>query len=508
MRRPLLWGLVCAVGVAASFASAAEPVRRKALERRAAVERALDQPLDWDLGDREKVTLKELIAHVREQHGLSIRWDAATFQMLGGGAESLFGLGAQRSGSSSVAYFPQGGQCPPGMVCPAPLASAPVYAPPSTFAAPVTIQSYAGPQNVAAPAAGTALTDSPEGLPEAPQPLPAAAAPTANPDRPASPAELPPASAKSVVPVATQSKKRAAAPDPGAAPIDSPPTAPGEVDPLQPPLPGGPVPPPVGEASAQESDDDMPLQDRLAGMPVSRSALSLENASIEEALRQMLEAVMPPMGGIGEDLGVPIVTRAMTLDYLIEGNSVVITTHLQANSRKETRVYRIGDLKNLPPESLARVITHSVRPWSWRTQATEIAERLASRWPKGNLSLPMVKLDGLEVIEGIKLNSLPIGASPDGTVQPAGGTSASPGAASEITDEAVAATAQLLAGGAVATVQSIVAALEIVHHGDPPTGVIEALPGMLIVTQSQGAHREIADLLEELREASDTGPAR
>ena len=30
-----------------------------------------------------------------------------------------------------------------------------------------------------------------------------------------------------------------------------------------------------------------------------------------------------------------------------------------------------------------------------------------------------------------------------------------------------------LAGGAAATMHSVVAAVEIVHHGDPPTGVIE-----------------------------------
>jgi hypothetical protein len=53
----------------------------------------------------------------------------------------------------------------------------------------------------------------------------------------------------------------------------------------------------------------------------------------------------------------------------------------------------------------------------------------------------------------------------------------------------------------LAAAQSIVAALEIVHHGDPPTGVIESLPGILIITQSQAAHREIRELLRELGEA-------
>ena len=92
------------------------------------------------------------------------------------------------------------------------------------------------------------------------------------------------------------------------------------------------------------------------------------------------------------------------------------------------------------------------------------------------------------MIEGIKLKSAE--GDSDATL--------SADAMPKVSADTVAATGQLVAGGAVALAHSIVAALEIVHHGDPPTGVIESLPGILIITQSQAAHREIRQLLDEL----------
>ena len=222
--------------------------------------------------------------------------------------------------------------------------------------------------------------------------------------------------------------------------------------------------------------------------PISLSAVSLERATVREGLRQLLDAVSAQTTTVPFlQAGLPFTTRAMALDLLVDENSVLITTQLRANAKKETRVYRLGSLSEMPPESLERVITHSVRPWSWRNQANEIAQQLASRWPKTSIPLPKIELNATE---GIKLTSAEEGS----------GEALSSDATPKVSEETVAATGQLLAGGAVATVQSIVAALEIVHHGDPPTGVIESLPGILIITQSQAAHREIKELLDELSE--------
>ncbi len=54
--------------------------------------------------------------------------------------------------------------------------------------------------------------------------------------------------------------------------------------------------------------------------------------------------------------------------------------------------------------------------------------------------------------------------------------------------------------GLVTFTHATLNALEIMHYGDPPTGSIQTLPGKLVITQSQAAHREIAELLRQLEE--------
>jgi hypothetical protein len=48
--------------------------------------------------------------------------------------------------------------------------------------------------------------------------------------------------------------------------------------------------------------------------------------------------------------------------------------------------------------------------------------------------------------------------------------------------------------------QVAISALEMVHYAHPPTGTIQTLPGKLVITQSQAAHCEIADLLMQLQD--------
>jgi hypothetical protein len=221
--------------------------------------------------------------------------------------------------------------------------------------------------------------------------------------------------------------------------------------------------------------------------PIPLSAVALERATVREALQQLLDAVSVQTGAVPFGVGLPFTTRAFALDLLVDENSVLITTQLRANAKKETRIYRLSSTSEIPPESLERVITHTVRPWSWRTQANEIAEQLASRWPKTSIPLPNIEVNATE---GIKLKPTEEGKD----------SSLSANTTPRVTADTVAAAGQLVAGGALAAAHSIVAALEIVHHGDPPTGVIESLPGILVITQSQAAHREIKELLYELGE--------
>ncbi len=283
---------------------------------------------------------------------------------------------------------------------------------------------------------------------------------------------------------------------PADAPTDQSPAAP--VPPADASLPAqpAPLPPelsakaeavkPAADASDSESDDEPPYR-VLSAMPIRASNLALEGATVGETLQQLLEAVLPPINGLGEDVGIPLTTRALTLDFVVDGRSVVITTALRANARKETRVYPIGHLKGLPQEQIAQTICRSIRPWSWRSQTAEIAERLAARMPKGGLTLPQVSMSSTTIMGDVTPASHPASGPAVNIPQPV-----------QIKPEEIAALGQLLSGGAIAAVETIVNAVEIVHYGDPPTGVMQVLPGMLVITQSQGAHREIADLLAQL----------
>ena len=57
-----------------------------------------------------------------------------------------------------------------------------------------------------------------------------------------------------------------------------------------------------------------------------------------------------------------------------------------------------------------------------------------------------------------------------------------------------------LINGLVTLLQVTLTSAEILHYAEPPTASIETLPGKLIITQSQAAHREIDDLLKQLAE--------
>jgi hypothetical protein len=420
------WGWTL-VGMAELSADELTTVRPS--HRRAAIEKKLDQPLQWDLSDREQATLAEFIEFVQEKHGVRIRWDAKSLALFQGEQSPLAGLIPVPA--SQPTYYPT------------PYVSDPITAPPSYAGEVAQLSAPPEPKPVASP--------------DKQQPAPAEPSDSHSPPLPVAP-----------LPVAP--------PGVGAAPPQFPSVSPSGNGPPVIEEPGS-APDTVGSA------DELITSYKEA--PIAVSALSLEQATVREGLEQMLDA-LPTAAGPGLQIGLPITTRALDLDLLVDENSVLITTQLRANAAKETRVYRLGDLSETPPETLVRVITHSVRPWSWRGQVHEIAERLASRWPKTLLPLPKVEIN---MTEGVKL------ASSEG-VEPQPATAFS-GAASE---ETVAATGQLLAGGAVAAVDSVVAALEIVHYGDPPTGVIEVLPGTLVITQSQGAHREIEQLLNALRE--------
>jgi hypothetical protein len=396
----------------ASQVSATELGARGVSHRRAEMEKRLAMPLEWKDEVRDHVTLAELLAHLEQHHQLSIRWDIRALQVILDTNHPLSGI----------------------------LLSTPAPGP-------VRYQAMATPLVTSCESCRTATAIAPEGLPE----FTTLSPPTLG--------FSPPISAPSPEP-----------PPPGVPPVQGEqPAAPGIQDvPLQP-----------SGASGMGVETELEIVqariETLLQLPIPAILVTLQRVSVEEALRQFLDAVSPAGSATLHAIGLPLPTRAWDLDLLIADDSLVITTRLRANSAKETRVYRIDHLSETTPEPLlVRVIMHTVRPWSWRGQTTEIAERLAVRWPKDT---PAISLDSLQ-LEGVISAALPA-----------------------MSEESVAGLGQLFAGGAEALVHSVVAALEIVHHGDPPTGVIESIPGFLVITQSQGAHREIGELLDQLTES-------
>jgi hypothetical protein len=429
------WALGCCLvaGVLASGRlDAAEPAGPSKTKQREAVEAILAKPVEWTPADPQSITIDAFIAHVREKHGLAIRWDTTSVGLTVAGSDMLSGLSA--SAHRAVTVWNPG----------APSPYVQTYSP----VVPARLQKHI--TNFAPPA----------------EALPPAIDPNAKPAAP--PEKLSPNVIEDVQP----------APLTADTPKPRPTTAP---------------------AAPEEEDEELPHQ-LLSARPISPSAIALTSASVGEVLQQLLDAAAPPITDTGESLGMPLSIRALTLDYIIEGRAVVITTRLRANAVKETRVYQISNLKGVPPEQVAKVICHSIRPWSWRSQASEIADRLAARLPKTSMKLPQISVASQYIPSPILTTSAADGSTPP-EAEPTGPPSPLPQQQAELSAEDLANLGQLLTGGALAAVETVVNTFEIVHYGDPPTAVMEVLPGVLVITQSQGAHREIAELLEQLAAA-------
>lgn len=473
---------------------------RNGVERRMAMERRLDLPLDWPVVDREHVTLGELLAHLRERHQLMVQWDIEALRLVLGEDSPLHALTGRQPAMPS---YPELASVSSGETCltcepvgyGVPMGSPPVMVPPTleVFGAPNSTISAAGP-SVTASATWPSSMSAPVTPSRPPDPLSLSqqtpAAPTPSAPAPTQPASTQPASGK---PVTSHPDAIFSPPIPRTDIHSADWTNPVHPKPIVVPTPLQAcetlvVAEPNSAGDSERAEDQIA---RILEMPISTNIVALEQVSVEEGLRQLLAAVSPVGAMHLAGIGIPMTTRGLTFDLLVTGHSVMITTTLRAHSTKETRVYRLDPAATVSGEDLVRVITHTVRPWSWRGHSTEIAERLASRWPKESLHSPLV--------QWAQSMTFPVTQPGIGSweLNPAGDPETKRITVS--TDDGIAALGQLLAGGADAVVHSLVAALEIVHHGDPPTGVIEAIPGFLVITQSQAAHREIRQLLDQIQ---------
>lgn len=216
---------------------------------------------------------------------------------------------------------------------------------------------------------------------------------------------------------------------------------------------------------------------------ITTVGLQHPGASLESVLMHALDHVSTLMDLVSLEGELPIpfrATHAYDLTLLIEKDHVLVTTVAAANLHKTTKVYSVSNLGEIDSETLANVITKTIRPWSWRSQINELVDQVSADWPE-SISIPKVNIDLTGVSTG------------DTTASSEGNDS------TEIDLKSLRAMGQLLSSGTVAAAHAVISGTEILHYADPPTAVIETLPGMLVITQSQGAHREIEDLIDQLR---------
>jgi hypothetical protein len=137
------------------------------------------------------------------------------------------------------------------------------------------------------------------------------------------------------------------------------------------------------------------------------------------------------------------------LDYVIQHQVLMITTRRKADRTVDTRVYNMRSLDSagLDSYSVANVIRKSIEPASWAH--IEIAQEQAEAGMSGMMGAP--------------------GPGMGSRMMPAGG----------------------------------LGEMYIDRKQSSGLGTIEALPGCLVVTQSQRVHRAVADLLTQLRSQAD-----
>jgi hypothetical protein len=194
--------------------------------------------------------------------------------------------------------------------------------------------------------------------------------------------------------------------------------------------------------------------------------------------------------GINEDQEVSLVITGITLrnalelllsnvagqqlDYVIQNQVLRITTREQADQTLETRVYSLRPLENsgFDSYSVANVIRKTIEPASWAH--IEIVPD-----PTGA---------GMEGMMGMGGD---MGAG-------AGGGMAMPGMGGLGMSGGMMMGSGMMGPGGLG-------AMQIDRKHSTGLGTIEALPGCLVITQSQRVHRGVADLLGQLRTQAEEG---
>lgn len=470
--------------------AATAPLSKQRRQRRAQWSTALQSPADITLDDETTpLTFGELLKRIHQQHGLPVRIDLAHVLPMASMAEMTTArLTPPRSSNATVRS-----------VTPLALPSIgfiQTYSsqPPTYYSDPVTVPPAAVPMYSPVPQPSSAF------VPVSPYAAPPVSAAPYSANKPETPPVVP--DGESTPPVsAIQAEIVTESPAGNPAPL---------------------TPPMIKEQAATTTEEKTEphkasrlIQAMLTEMmstPVDAAVVQQPGATVEDVLRQAFDRSFPLQALINASLSeeFPMLTslsRATEWELLIQDDGVLLTTKLNANLQKETRVYSVRDLEKtagLKAEDVARVLTRTVRPWSWKKN---FPDAIAAAKPKTEtkqsvktgkpITLPKIDLSFLSLLFSHRSplpNHIRL-ASDDTSTLPMTVTSSDESSENvELTEEQLAMLGQAWEG----LVSVAVSSIQVIYHADPPTAVVEVLPGILVISQSQGAHREIADLLEQL----------
>jgi len=270
----------------------------------------------------------------------------------------------------------------------------------------------------------------------------------------------------------------------------SPPAGPATAAPASPPPLNNPTAKEPSEkqetpaAPAKDTDTAAEFLQQAGKIEIPVATVDGQTITVATALRLALDAF--PNINADDSAGMPLaMTNATLLDFLVEDDGILVTTRLKALTYKETRVYSIKNLSKANPNELSKVICQSIRPWSWRSRIDELGEQLKS----GTSAIPPAMLAAL-VKSGMELSA------GEGGIDLTTNNEKMAHPSDEVQQAAMIGNA--VASAIVTFAHASLSTLEVIHYADPPTGSIRVLPGKLVITQSQAAHREIAELLQQL----------
>jgi hypothetical protein len=462
--------VVALSGLLVTTALSEETTRRteKRQNRRPAASQSVAEKLQQtariEFGDAETISFGELLDQIQQRHGLRVRLDRGTAILMARTLEEgvidpadVASLWETTPGHYTAAQVPVSGI---GLV--------PVTQPQATYLPGTTgyPSPPAVPPGAVEPGAAPTTYAAPDSQPVAPPVTPAAVveSPAAAPVQPSA-AERPPAPASPVI-KAKHSANR-----------------------------------PLEDEEAGDVESGVhalgACEERFRSSKILTSTLRGDDMTLESLLRQAL-AQVGTLFDLEADMSVlpATYTHAYDWDLLVGADSVLITTRLQANLRKVARVYRVPAGSEFTADELAVVIRRTIRPWSWRDQIDDVIGSIEIDLPPGTPLPALPQITGIDLTGAGDLVQLAKASTQ--TEQPEKETS---DVGSLAGWHSIKALGSLLSSGTIAAAHALINTTEMLHYADPPTATVEVLPGMLVISQSQGAHREIADLLDQIEDA-------